>query len=112
MRVAGISQPRGRGMQKAMIEKSGGKGPAEYGIDWDARDQDLDLENRLMETGYTPEDGEVENPLRPRTFSEYVGQDKVKENLKIFFRPFRARKRNTIHKTADFPETYPQIAVC
>lgn len=35
-----------------------------------------------------------------------------RENLKIFFRPFRVGKRNTIHKTADFPETYPQIAVC
>ena len=43
-----------------------------------------DYENRMVEPGYTPEDQAVENPLRPRTFSEYIGQDKVKENLKIY----------------------------
>ena len=74
-----------------MIEKSGGRGGgAEYGIDWDARDLsrdgELDLENRLTETGYIPGDGEVENPLRPRAFSEYIGQEKVKENLKIYIK--------------------------
>ena len=52
-----------------MIEKSGGKSSQEYGIDWDARDQELDLENRLTDTGYIPGDQEVENPLRPRTFT-------------------------------------------
>ena len=57
-----------------MIEKKGGaKSAPEYGVDWDAQDE-LDFENRLTETGYTPEDREVENPLRPRTFSEYIGQ--------------------------------------
>lgn len=54
-----------------MIEKSGGM---EYGIDWDAQDE-MDLENRLTHTGYTPEDRETENPLRPRAFSEYIGQE-------------------------------------
>ena len=39
-----------------MIEKSGGKSSQEYGIDWDARDQELDLENRLTDTGYIPGD--------------------------------------------------------
>ena len=69
-----------------MIERSGG---TEYGIDWDQRD-DLDLEDRLTDTGYLPEDRAVENPLRPRTFSEYIGQDKVKENLKIYIEAARA----------------------
>ncbi len=80
-----------------MIEKSGGRENAsEYGIDWDAQD-DLDLENRLTETGYTPEDREVENPLRPRTFSEYIGQDKVKENLKVFIEAAKSRKETLDH---------------
>ena len=43
-----------------MIEKSGGPGSAQYGIDWNERDamagDDLDLENRLMDTGYAPGD--------------------------------------------------------
>ncbi len=81
-----------------MIEKSGGrKNTPEYGIDWDARDDDLDLENRLTEAGYTPEDREVENPLRPRTFAEYIGQEKVKENLKIFIEAAKSRKETLDH---------------
>ena len=82
-----------------MIKKSGGRDDAElgspgYGGDW--RD-DMDLENRIVETGYTPEDSEVENPLRPRTFSEYIGQDKVKENLKIFIEAAKSRKEPLDH---------------
>ncbi len=77
------------------IEKNKNSG-REYGIDWDAQD-DLDLENRLTETGYTAEDKEVENPLRPRTFSEYIGQDKVKENLKVFIEAAKSRKETLDH---------------
>ena len=76
-----------------MIERSGG---TEYGIDWDQRD-DLDLEDRLTDTGYLPEDRTVENPLRPRTFSEYIGQDKVKENLKIYIEAAKSRKESLDH---------------
>ena len=76
-----------------MIERSGG---TEYGIDWDQRD-DLDLEDRLTDTGYLPEDHAVENPLRPRTFSEYIGQDKVKENLKIYIEAAKSRKESLDH---------------
>ena len=67
------------------VEPYGGK------TDWD---DDLDFENRMMEPGYTPEDQAVENPLRPRTFSEYVGQDKVKENLKIYIEAAKSRKES------------------
>ena len=76
-----------------MIEKSGGM---EYGIDWDAQDE-MDLENRLTHTGYTPEDRETENPLRPRAFSEYIGQEKVKENLKIYIGAALSRKESLDH---------------
>ena len=53
-----------------------------------------DYENRTVEPGYTPEDQAVENPLRPRTFSEYIGQDKVKENLKIYIEAAKSRKES------------------
>ncbi|WP_437124412.1 Holliday junction branch migration DNA helicase RuvB [Acutalibacter intestini] len=58
---------------------------------------DLDLENRLMDTGYAPGDQEVENPLRPKTFGEYIGQDKVKENLKIYIEAAKSRKESLDH---------------
>ena len=41
---------------------------------------EMDLENRLVSTEYLPED-DGDNPLRPRTLREYIGQEKVKENL-------------------------------
>lgn len=77
-----------------MIEKKGGQ--ADFNIEWDAADE-LDLENRLTDTGYTPEDREVENPLRPRTFSDYIGQEKVKENLKIYIEAAKSRKETLDH---------------
>lgn len=44
---------------------------------------EMDFENRMVTTEYIPED-EAENSLRPRALSEYIGQEKVKENLSIF----------------------------
>ncbi len=46
-------------------------------------DMDMDYENRLVSTEYLPED-DGDNPLRPRTLHEYIGQKKVKENLSVF----------------------------
>ncbi len=60
-------------------------------------DDDLDFEGRLTDTGYTPEDKGLDNPLRPQTFSEYVGQDKVKENLKVFIEAAKSRKETLDH---------------
>ncbi|MBE6757051.1 MAG: Holliday junction branch migration DNA helicase RuvB [Ruminococcaceae bacterium] len=37
----------------------------------------------MVTTEYIPED-EAENSLRPRALAEYVGQEKVKENLSVF----------------------------
>jgi len=44
---------------------------------------EMDYENRMVTTEYIPED-EAENSLRPRALAEYVGQEKVKENLSVF----------------------------
>ena len=43
-----------------------------------------DFENRLTDVEYTGEDSEIEYSLRPQGFDEYVGQEKVKNNLKIY----------------------------
>lgn len=37
-------------------------------------------------------DVEIENSLRPTTLDDYVGQDKVKENLKIYIQAAKSRK--------------------
>ncbi len=57
--------------------------------------EDFDFENRIVDTQETPEDVfEGDNPLRPKTFDDYVGQEKVKENLKIFIEA--AKKRGEV----------------
>ena len=57
--------------------------------------EDFDFENRIVDTSETPEDVfEGDNPLRPKTFDDYVGQDKVKENLKVFIEA--AKKRGEV----------------
>lgn len=47
----------------------------------------MDYENRIVDTHEIPEDNltmDNDNPLRPKTLGDYIGQDKVKENLKIY----------------------------
>ena len=56
-----------------------------------------DYENRMVEPGYTPEDQAVENPLRPRTFDQYIGQDKVKEHLTIAIEAAKSRTESLDH---------------
>ena len=57
---------------------------------------DMDLENRLVSTDYLPED-DGDNPLRPRTLREYVGQEKVKENLSVFIDAAKLRHESLDH---------------
>ena len=60
-------------------------------------ENELDLENRVVAPDYNPEDAEVENPLRPRVLSEYIGQQKVKENLAVFMEAAKQRKETLDH---------------
>ena len=41
-------------------------------------------ENRIVTSSFTAEDGEVDISLRPKNLEEYVGQEKAKENLKVY----------------------------
>jgi len=52
---------------------------------------DFDFENRIVTPEYTRDDGETEQSLRPKTLDEYIGQDKTKENLKIFIEAAKRR---------------------
>ena len=51
-----------------------------------------DFENRIVAPDFSAEDEDVEVSLRPKSLSEYIGQDKAKENLSIYIQA--ARKRN------------------
>ena len=52
---------------------------------------EFDFENRIMSTGYSAEDSDVEVSLRPKTLDEYIGQEKVKENLKVYIEAAKRR---------------------
>ena len=46
--------------------------------------EEMDFESRLVTGSYIPEDNETDFSLRPRRLDEYIGQEKAKENLRIY----------------------------
>ncbi len=52
---------------------------------------DFENENRIMTPGFTETDHDIEISLRPKTLNEYIGQEKVKENLKIYIEAAKNR---------------------
>ncbi|HWP51614.1 MAG TPA: Holliday junction branch migration DNA helicase RuvB [Clostridia bacterium] len=61
------------------------------------RNDETDFENRIVAPEYTRVDSETELSLRPRSLDEYIGQTKVKENLKIFLEAARRRAEPLDH---------------
>ena len=45
--------------------------------------EDMEFAPRVISPELNQEDGDSEITLRPQTLNEYIGQDKVKENLAI-----------------------------
>ncbi|MBQ7356650.1 MAG: Holliday junction branch migration DNA helicase RuvB [Clostridia bacterium] len=59
---------------------------------------DFDFENRIVTAEYdSNQDYEVENSLRPKTLSEYVGQEKAKSNLKVYIESAKLRAEALDH---------------
>lgn len=59
---------------------------------------EFDYENRIVSNEYdATEDAEVENSLRPKNLSEYVGQAKAKENLKVYIESAKMRGESLDH---------------
>lgn len=52
---------------------------------------EYDFENRMSAPEYTPADEEIENSLRPKQLTDYVGQEKAKENLSIYIKAAKQR---------------------
>lgn len=58
---------------------------------------EFDFENRILSTRELGGDGENDNSLRPKTLAEYVGQEKVKENLKVYIDAAKKRGDSLDH---------------
>ena len=52
---------------------------------------DFDNENRIVSPDLNEVDNDIETSLRPKNFNEYIGQEKAKENLKIYIDAAKAR---------------------
>ncbi len=58
---------------------------------------EFDLENRIVAPEILREDNEIDFSLRPKTLNEYIGQDKVKENLSIYIEAAKKRSEPLDH---------------
>ncbi|WP_202080194.1 Holliday junction branch migration DNA helicase RuvB [Caldalkalibacillus salinus] len=55
------------------------------------------MEDRIITSELTEADTEVELSLRPRYLAEYIGQQKVKDNLKVFIEAAKLREEALDH---------------
>ena len=49
------------------------------------------MERRVINTEFTAEDAGIENNLRPASLDEYIGQEKIKQNLRVFIEAAKSR---------------------
>jgi holliday junction DNA helicase RuvB len=55
------------------------------------------MTKRIITTDFTDEDKKIEGSLRPQLLSSYIGQEKVKENLKVYIEAAKQRKESLDH---------------
>ena len=58
---------------------------------------EFDFENRIVSTEASGEDTDVEISLRPKVFDEYIGQEKVKDLLKVYIEAAKVRGDSLDH---------------
>lgn len=52
---------------------------------------EMDFENRIVAPEFLSADSDIEVSLRPKTLDEYIGQEKAKENLRVYIEAARKR---------------------
>ena len=55
------------------------------------------MSERLIDPEHSGDDKHFENPLRPRTLAEYIGQEQIKCNLEVFIQAARKRSEALDH---------------
>ena len=60
-------------------------------------EEELDFENRIVSPEYSGRDDDAEVTLRPKTLAEYIGHDKVKDNLSIYIKAALKRGESLDH---------------
>lgn len=54
-------------------------------------EHETDFENRIVAPEYHAVDSEIDVTLRPKSLSDYIGQEKAKENLSIYIEAAKKR---------------------
>ena len=57
----------------------------------------MDFDERLMSADLKDEDKALDFSLRPRRFAEFIGREKIKENLSVFIEAARMRNEALDH---------------
>lgn len=55
------------------------------------------MEKRIISTQLLEEDARIEGSLRPISLDEYIGQDKIKDNIKVYIEAAKQRKESLDH---------------
>ena len=55
------------------------------------------MAQRMIETNFIEEDAKIEGTLRPQLLKDYVGQEKIKENLKVYIEAAKQRGDSLDH---------------
>lgn len=53
--------------------------------------------SRSLDANFSPEDIKIEGSLRPKHLSEYIGQEKIKDSLKIYIQAAKQRNESLDH---------------
>src|SRR6202011_4934368 len=74
--------------------------------------QEYTMSDRLVSPKMSEEEQVVEGSLRPRRLSEYIGQEKIKENLSILLEAARRRNESVDHVLLYGPPGLGKTTLC
>ena len=52
------------------------------------------MEKRVISTQLQEEDYKIESSLRPQRLEDYIGQEKIKSNMKVYIEAAKARQES------------------
>lgn len=70
------------------------------------------MDKRIISTEVTKEDKQIEKTLRPQFLNEYIGQEKIRKNLKIYIDAAKLRKESLDHVLFYGPPGLGKTTLC
>ena len=70
------------------------------------------MEKRIISTEITKEDKQIEKSLRPQFLNEYIGQEKIRKNLKVYIEAAKFRNESLDHVLFYGPPGLGKTTLC